>query len=78
MSGMTPDWLHNAHVGHSTPETTTKMTLDTQRPQVPLRGASIGGEVKERQKDMGMMKRGRTGDSSVVTNNLKWVAGDAS
>jgi hypothetical protein len=39
-----------------------------------------GGEMeeKEKQKDVGTMKRGRTGDSRVVRNKLMWISGDAS
>ena len=34
-------------------------------------------EEKEKQKDVGTMKRGRTGDSSAVRNSLMLAAGDA-
>jgi len=39
MPEMTPAWCHTAWVEHGTPETTPEATPDTQRPQVPLRGA---------------------------------------
>jgi hypothetical protein len=32
---------------------------------------------KEKQKDVGTMKRGRSGDWTVVRNSMMWVAGDA-
>jgi len=34
-------------------------------------------EEKEKQKDVGPMKKGRTGDSKVVRNSQMGVAGDA-
>jgi hypothetical protein len=33
--------------------------------------------MREKQKDVGIIKRGRTGDSRVERNNLMRVAGDA-
>lgn len=45
------------------------------QPQWPLKEAS-GGEMEEKHKDVGTMKRRRTGDSRVVRNSLMKVAGD--
>jgi hypothetical protein len=47
------------------------MSPDTQRLWVPPRRAS-GEEMEEKgkQKDVGAMRRGRTGDSRVVRNSL--------
>jgi|UPI00001E95C3 hypothetical protein len=54
--------VHNTREGHSTPETTPEMTPDTERPQVPLRGASGGKmEEKEQQEDVDIKKRERNG-----------------
>ena len=65
---------HNSN-NDTTPKITPEMTQDTQRPQALLRGVS-GGEMeeKEKQKDVGTMKRGRTGDLRVERNNLMCVA----
>ena len=61
---MTPDLHHNAQVGHSAPE-----TQDTgHRSDQQVSGGEM--EEKEKQKDVGTMKRGRTGDTKVVRNNL--------
>jgi hypothetical protein len=40
MLEVTPARFHNAQMRHSTPETTSEMTLDSQSPWVLLRGAS--------------------------------------
>ena len=63
-----PVQSHNAQAGQIIPETTP----DTQRPQKPLRGASKWWRNgrEEKQKDVGTMKRGRTGDWRVVRNSL--------
>ena len=54
MPEMTPAQCHNAWVGHSTPETTPKMTPDTQTPLIPLRGASgWWRDGRERETDLG-------------------------
>ena len=55
-----------------TPETTPKMTPDTQSPRHHRDKQVNGGEMeeKEKQKDVSVVKRDRTGDSRVVRNSL--------
>lgn len=51
------------------------MTPDTQIPLLPLRGVVNAGEIyeKEKLKDVGIIKRGRIGDWSIVRNSLIWI-----
>ena len=63
---------------HGNNETIPEMTPDTQRTWTPLKEIS-GGEMgeKEKQEDVGTMKRSRTEDLRVIRNRLMRVAGDA-
>lgn len=57
---------------HHTPESIPETTPVTQRPQAPLRKQDSDRDMvqKGKQKDVCKKKRGRTGDSRLMGNNM--------
>jgi hypothetical protein len=66
MPEVTPALHHNAQAGHSIPE----MAPDPQETLLHYEERVSGGEMeeKEKQKAVGIVKRGKTGDLRVVRN----------